>query len=71
METRGFDASVTDTTTVTNTTAESPGAVPGSGAAARDKRQKQGRKDGSKLHIPILMYALIVFVITTIYTVTP
>ena len=46
METRGFDASVTDTTTVTNTTAESPGAVNGPGAAARDKRQKQGRKDG-------------------------
>ena len=45
METRGFDASVTDTTTVTNTTAESPGAVPGSGAAAKG-RQKQGRKDG-------------------------
>ena len=40
METRGFDASVT------NTTAESPGAVNGPGAAARDKRQKQGRKDG-------------------------
>lgn len=40
METCGFDPSVTDTT------AECSGAVTGSNAAGKDKRQKLGSKDG-------------------------